>query len=89
MQNILVIEGIALAPVITAITELAKKLGLEVKYAPWLNLILAVAGFTLMMWIEQNPAASQPIAIGINALVIFLTAAGVYDRAQAILTRPA
>jgi len=81
----LILEGVALAPIISAIIEVAKKLGLDVKYAPWLNAALSVLAFALIVVINNNPTLAQPAVIAVNALVIFLTTAGFYDRAKAIL----
>jgi hypothetical protein len=86
MDDYLIIESIALAPIISGIIEVAKRLGLPVKYAPWMNAGLSVLGFILIIYLKENPTLTQPVTIGLNALVIFLTTAGFYDRAKAILT---
>jgi len=78
------IEAIALAPLIVATIEAAKYLGLPKRYAPWLNASLSVAGYALMVAIQRQPDLLEPTTLLLNALVIFLTAAGFYDRAQAL-----
>ena len=86
MNDMLILEGVALAPIIAALIEVAKTLGLDVKYAPWFNAALSVLGFAAIIYVQQNPALAEPLVIALNALVIFLTTAGFYDRAKAILT---
>ena len=84
----LTIGTIALAPVIVALIQLAKtKLGLPVEYAPWLNAGLSVTFYALVVFLAQRPDLLEATTIGLNGLVIFLAAAGVYDRAQAIANR--
>ncbi len=43
------VDPVALAPIISGIIEVAKKLGLDVKYAPWLNAALSVLAFGLIV----------------------------------------
>jgi len=83
----LAIGGIALAGVIVAIIQVAKRLGLPSHLAPWLNGGLSVLFYALVVVVAQKPDLLQPVTLGLNALVIFLAAAGFYDRGQAILAR--
>ncbi len=78
----LTVGTIALAPVIVAVVEGAKKLGLAKVYLPWLNAILALVFFSLMTVVTQRPDLLVPVTIGLNGLVIFLVGAGLYDRVQ-------
>jgi hypothetical protein len=73
---------IALAPIIVALVGLAKTLGMPTKYAPWLNGLLSLVGYGLIIAVQLIPAALDPTTYLLNALIIFLTAAGFYDRIQ-------
>lgn len=83
----LVVGGILLVPIIVALVELAKSVGLPTQYAPWLNGVLSLAAYGLVVLVAQVPDALEPVTYGLNALIIFLSAAGFYDRAQAILKK--
>ena len=76
------IEGLLIAPIIVGLIEIAKLAGLDVKYAPWLNAALSVLGYAVMMTVQSNPAWREPVVLLLNALVLFLSAAGVYDVAK-------
>jgi hypothetical protein len=76
---------IALAPIIVALVGVAKTLGMPTKYAPWLNGALALVGYGLIVAVQLAPAALDPVTYLLNALVIFLSAAGFYDRIQKTL----
>jgi hypothetical protein len=76
---------IALAPIIVALVGLAKSLGMPTKYAPWLNGLLSLVGYGLIIAVQLAPAALDPVTYLLNALVIFLSAAGFYDRVQKLL----
>ena len=78
------LAGVLLAPVVVALVGVAKKLGMPVKYAPWLNGGLSVLFYGLMVLAQLVPGSIEPMTYGVNALVIFLAAAGFYDRYQAI-----
>lgn len=74
---------VALPPLIVAVVELVKQLGLPSKYAPWLNGILTVIGYVLVRWGERQPELVPQIESVLIGIVVFLTAAGLYDRGQA------
>lgn len=78
----LMIGSVALAPVIVALIELFKKIGMPVQYAPWVNGLLSVVGYGLVVLIAQQPTYEQPIIVVLTMLVVFLSSAGLYDRAQ-------
>jgi hypothetical protein len=78
------LAGVALAPVIVALVGVAKKLGMDTRYAPWLNGGLSVAFYGLMVLSQLVPGTLEPMTYAVNALVIFLAAAGFYDRYQAV-----
>jgi hypothetical protein len=80
------IGGILLAPIIVAVVEAAKLAGLPTPWARWLSAILSVAGYAATFAIANRPDLLEPISIALNALVIFLTTAGLYHQAKAALS---
>ena len=76
------IGTIAIVPIIVALIQVAKKLGLPSHLAPWVNGGLALVFFALMTVVTQQPELLAPVTIGLNALIIFLVGAGVYDRLE-------
>ena len=76
------VGAIVLAPIIVALVQVARKLGLPVKYAPYLNGLLALLGYGLVIAVGIFPASLEPVSYLLNALVVFLMAAGIYDRGQ-------
>lgn len=78
----LTILGIAAAPIIVALIQLFKIAGLPVQYAPWINAGLSVVAYAVAILIQNGTIDATIAAFVLNALVIFLTAAGVYDRVQ-------
>jgi hypothetical protein len=81
------IGAIALAPIIVGLVEVAKALGLDVKYAPWLTGGLALLAYAAVVAVQQRPELLQPMVYALNALIIFLVSTGFYNRAQAALRR--
>lgn len=74
--------GIALAPVIVALIELAKRLGLPNKYAIYANAVLSVLAYVAIFYLTSH-AEAMPWGIAIvKALTIFLATAGLYDVGQ-------
>ncbi len=73
------IGSVALAPLIVALVEVAKRLGFPSRYAPWLNATLSVIAYGGMLVVQANPQLEQPVTVALNLLVTFLTAAGIYD----------
>ena len=84
------IGSIALIPVIVALVELAKQVGLPADYAPWLTGVLSVAGYALVQLVAARPDLLEPVTIGLTGLIIFLAATGLYKVAQrtVALARP-
>ena len=83
----LTIGVIPLALVIVALVEVAKRAGLPSQYAPWLNAVLAVAGYALVLLVQSRPDLLPTVETGLTALVIFLSAAGIYDRTGSAVNR--
>lgn len=83
----LTILGIAAAPIIVALIQLLKLVGVPPEYAPWLNAGLSVVAYGVIVLLQTGVLDATLTTYALNALVIFLAAAGVYDRAQATLRR--
>lgn len=90
----LVVGGIALLPIIVALVEGLKRIGLPTKYAPLANAVLSVLGYGIMVVLGLDIAQGLVVAgmplpefVGhvLTALIVFLGAAGLYDRTQNIL----
>jgi hypothetical protein len=79
------LDGLLLVPVIVAIIEALKALGVPTKYTPWINAVLSVVFYILLIFVTAHPDYLTAATIGINGLMVFLAAAGFYDRAQATL----
>ena len=75
----LVIGGVLIVPVIVALIEMAKQLGMPSRYARWLNAALSVLAYGLVQWSVQSPDVVPVLTMIMTALVIFLSAAGFYD----------
>lgn len=75
----LTIGAVALAPVIAAIVEGIKRLGMPSKWAPILNAALSVIAYLVItVYLVNQPDAMQAATVAINTLVLFLSAAGLY-----------
>ena len=72
------IGAVALSPIIVALVQIARHFGLKVTWAPWLAALLALAAYAAVILLEQQPQLLDPVAIALNALVIFLTTTGFY-----------
>ncbi|MGQ9503101.1 MAG: hypothetical protein ACUVSF_14010 [Anaerolineae bacterium] len=79
------IGSIAVAPLIVALIQVAKGLGLPTQYAPWLNATLTVLAYAVMLIVQAHPQLEQPVTIALNLLVTFLTAAGIYDIGKQVI----
>ena len=81
------IESLLLVPIIVGLIQAIKAAGMPAKFAPWLNAVFSVAFYAVMIWITAQPQYLHGATIGLNGLMVFLAAAGFYDRAEATLTR--
>lgn len=73
------IGGILLVPIIVALVEVAKSyFGLPSKFALLLNAILSVVGFALVQAVGLNPEIEPWVVTVLQALIVFLSAAGLY-----------
>ena len=73
------VGGILLVPIVVALIEVAKQFGLPKKFAPWLNAGLSVAGFVIMRQVQFNPELEETVVFVLQALTVFLSAAGLYS----------
>ena len=78
----LIIAGIALAPIIAALVELAKKVGLPSNYAPILNAVLSALAYVGLTVLDIYPGYTDIVVVVLQVLMIFLSAAGVYTTAK-------
>ncbi len=78
------IGAVALAPIIVGLVEVAKALGLDVKYAPWLTGLLSLVAYAGVVAVQQRPELLQPMIYALNALIIFLVSTGFYNRAHSV-----
>ncbi len=65
-------------PIVAAICELAKRLGLESKWVPLLNAFLSILGIGLLTLVTQKPDTLNVVVMLLQMLIAFLAAAGVY-----------
>jgi hypothetical protein len=80
----LTVGGLALVPVIAALCQAAKSMGLPVKYVPVLNAVLSVLAYALVVLVTQQPDTVPTITVIINGIVVALGAAGLYSTAKFI-----
>jgi len=78
---------ILLVPIIVGLVALVRQLGMPKEYAPWLNGVLSLGGYGLMVLVLKKPEALEPATYGLNALIIFLMNAGFYDRIQPLFRK--
>lgn len=78
------IGSIAAGPLVAALVQLAKGLGLEPKYCPYLNAALSCIAYVAGLLLVSHPEYAGPTTIALNVIVTFLVAAGVYDVASNI-----
>lgn len=77
--NGMLIGGVSLVPLIVGLIALAKRLGMPVKYAPWLNGGLATGGYVTLRMVGDNPIFQQYAEIVATAVVIFLITSSTYQ----------
>jgi len=75
----IVIGGIAIAPLVVGLVALAKRLGLPDQYAPWANGSLAVLAVIAAKVLELYPQYTEYFTIVATAVMVFLSASGVYQ----------
>jgi uncharacterized membrane protein YccF (DUF307 family) len=78
----LMLGTVALAPVIAALVQAVKALGVPSKFAPWFNGAFSILAYGVIIMVKRDPAMAEPVTILLNALVIMLSAAGFYETVQ-------
>ncbi len=76
------IEGIAIAPIIVAIIALAKHYNFPKEHAPLLNAVLSLVGYGVFISVQNGWADATVVVYVLNAVIIFVAGAGLYDLAQ-------
>lgn len=76
----LIFGGVPLGALVVGLIALLKKLGLPIEYAPWVNGGLAAVGFSVVMYIVPSyPEIVPYLEAATGAIVVFLTASGIYQ----------
>lgn len=75
----LFIGSVAVAPLVIALVALAKQLGYPADKAPYLTGALGVLGYMVVQAIEMYPMMQAGAEVVATAVVIFLSASGVYQ----------
>lgn len=75
--------GIPIAAVIVALVELAKRQGLEAKYAPVLAVIIGLLTGALVQ-LSKDPAVASWVDSLLNGLLAGLAASGLYSGGKAV-----
>lgn len=76
------IGGIALLPIIVALVEVAKTIGMKTSWAPWLTGILSVIGYVLVLFTQSYPEYTSYVVSALTILTIFLGSTGLYTVAK-------
>ena len=74
----IVVGSVAFAPIVSAIIDLAKKIGLPVKLAPWLNLLLSIVVVVVWQLVSMGHLDTASVEMAASVIVGFLAAFGVY-----------
>lgn len=79
---------IALMPIIVGLVELAKRyFNLKSEHAPILSALLAVLGYALIVAVQIEPSLQSPIQHGLTALIVFLSASGLYSVGKTVVSK--
>ena len=76
------IGTVLLVPIIVALIEAFKAVGLPSQHAPWVNAILTVLGYGAVMLLERFPGYEPVAVMALTMLMIFLGAGGFYEVAS-------
>lgn len=74
------IGTVAIVPLVVALVEAAKALGMNVKYAPILDGVLSVGGYAGALYIQSHPEYLPTVETGLVMATIFLASTGLYNR---------
>lgn len=76
----LLVGGVPLAALVVGLVNLAKNLGMDVKYAPYLNGGLAALGYVVVTWvIPTYPAVVPYLQVATGTIATFLIASGIHQ----------
>lgn len=75
----LAIGNVALVPLIIGIISGAKRLGMPVKFAPWLAGALGILGFAIVRFLQVYPEFIETAQYVGSGVLIFLVTSGVYQ----------
>ena len=75
------IGGVLIGPIVAALIELLKAVGLPVKYAPWANIALSAVFWFLAQAYGYLPEYGTWIVAVLQVVIVILTAAGFYQEA--------
>lgn len=81
------IGGVLIGPLIAAIIEVFKALGLPVKYAGLLNAVLSVIFWGVALAFNLIPGLQPWIVVILQVIVTILTAAGFYEEVIKRITK--
>lgn len=77
--------GIALAPVIVAVVELLKRVGLPTQYAPVANAVLSALVYVGITYVNAGTIPAGLVGYVLNTLLYFLSAYGLYSGFKATI----
>jgi hypothetical protein len=78
----LIIGGIALAPIIAALVQVFKRVGLPSQYAPYANVVLSALAAIAVLFVSGHPEYLPSVTLALQVLVLFLSTAGFYTTAK-------
>lgn len=78
----LILYGIPLAALISALVQVAKKYGLPAAAAPYLNVLLSAIAAVAVLYLGGKPEYQNVTVFVLQLLAFFLQAAGVYTTAK-------
>ncbi len=79
---------ITLMPIIVGLVQVLKTYaGLDSKYAPLATAILSIIGYALIVVADFHPQTGEWIQYFLNALVLFLSATGLYNIGKTITVK--
>lgn len=81
------IGGVLIAPLVAALIEVFKALGMPVRYAPVLNVVLSVIFWAIAQAYDLYPEHQTWIVAVLQVTVIILTAAGFYEEVIKRITK--
>lgn len=76
----IVVNGVSLSVIVVGLVNALKQFGMDDKYAPFANGILATIGFLLVTWAIPNFPQIEPVLkIVAGGVITFLAASGIHQ----------